>query len=296
MKYAWIEKNKLRWPVCVQCRVLGVSASGYRQHLARRKKILTRRHLSETALLVEIRAVYAEARGADGWPRGWRQLKAAGVRVGKRRVERTMRQNGIRARGKRRFRVSTTDSNHALPIAPNLLARNFTVEAPNTVWVGDMTYIPTGEGWLYLAVVLDLFSRRIVGWSMGEAITAELACRALDMAWYSRLPAPGLIFHSDRGSQYASGCYTELLAEHGIKASMSRKGNCWDNVCSETLFGSLKVERLHGMEFKNHREAKDATLEWLLWYNGSRMHSTLRYLSPVQFEKKAIASTLALAA
>jgi transposase InsO family protein len=228
MKYAWIDRNKLRWPVCVQCRVLGVSTSGYRQHLARRKKILTRRHLSETALLVEIRAVYAEARGAYGWPRVWRQLKAAGVRVGKRRVERTMRQNGIRARGKRRFRVSTTDSNHALPIAPNLLARNFTVEAPNTVWVGDMTYIPTGEGWLYLAVVLDLFSRRIVGWSMGEAITAELACRALDMAWYSRLPAPGLIFHSDRGSQYASGCYTKLLAEHGIKASMSRKGNCWD--------------------------------------------------------------------
>ena len=228
MKYAWIEKNKLRWPVCIQCRVLGVSASGYRQHLARRKKILTRRHLSETALLVEIRAVHAEARGAYGWPRVWRQLRVHGVHVGKRRVELAMRQNGLRGRGKRRFRVSTTDSKHALPIAPNLLARNFTVTKANTVWVGDMTYIPTGEGWLYLAVVLDLFSRRIVGWSMGESITAELACRALDMAWYSRLPADGLIFHSDRGSQYASGCYTDLLAEHGMKASMSRKGNCWD--------------------------------------------------------------------
>ncbi len=148
MKYAWIERNKLRWPVCAQCRVLSVSASGYRQHLARRKKILTRRHLSETALPVEIRAVYAEARGAYGWPRVWRQLKARGVRVGKRRVELAMRRNGIRARGKRRFRVATTDSNHALPIAPNLLARNFTVAAPNIVWVGDMTYIPTGEGWL----------------------------------------------------------------------------------------------------------------------------------------------------
>jgi len=289
MKYAWIEKNKLLWPICVQCRVLGVSASGYRQHVARRKKILTRRHLSETALLVEIRAVYNEARGAYGWPRVWRQLKAHGVRVGKRRVELAMRQNGLRGRGKRRFRVSTTDSNHTLPIAPNLLARNFTVAAPNTVWAGDMTYIPTGEGWLYLAVVLDLFSRRIVGWSMDETITAELACRALDMAWYSRLPAPGLIFHSDRGSQYASRCYTELLAGHEIKASMSRKGNCWDNACSETLFGSLKVERLHGLEFNNHREAKDATLDWLLWYNGSRMHSTLRYLSPAQFEKQALA-------
>jgi hypothetical protein len=137
-----------------------------------------------------------------------------------------MQQNGLRARGRRRFRVVTTDSNHALPIAPNLLARNFTVAAPNTVWAGDMTYIPTREGWLYLAVVLDLFSRRIVGWSMGPAITAELACRALDRAWHSRSPVPGLIFHSGRGSQYVSRCYTDRLAGRGIKASMSRKGNC----------------------------------------------------------------------
>ena len=296
MKYAWIERNKLRWPVCVQCRVLQVSASGYRQHLARKKKILTRRHLSEMALLVEIRAVYAEARGAYGWPRVWRQLSKNGVRVGKLRVQLAMQRNGIRARSKRRFRVATTDSNHALPIAPNLLARNFTVAAANTVWVGDMTYIPTGEGWLYLAVVLDLFSRRIVGWAMGAAIDAVLACRALEMAWQQRSPNKGLIFHSDRGSQYASGRYTELLVEHGIKASMSRKGNCWDNACSETLFGSLKVERLHGVEFKTHREAKDATLEWLLWYNRTRMHSTLRYLSPAQFEQQAKARTLARAA
>ncbi len=138
-----------------------------------------------------------------------------------------------------------------------------------------------------LAVVLDLFSRRIVGWAMGEAITAELACRALEMAWYSRSPAGGMIFHSDRGRPYASRRYTDLLAGHGIKASMSRRGNCLDNACSETLFGSLKVERLHGMEFHNPREAKDATLDWLLWYNGSRMHSTLRYLSPTQFEQQA---------
>jgi putative transposase len=296
MKYAWMERHKLLWPVCVQCRVLGVSVSGYRQHRARRKKILTRRHLSETALVVEIRAVYAEARGAYGWPRVWRQLKAQGVRVGKLRVQRAMQRNGLRARGKRRFRVVTTDSNHALPIAPNLLARNFSVAAPNTVWAGDMTYIPTGEGWLYLAVVLDLFSRRIVGWSMGTTIAAELACRALDMAWHSRAPAGGLIFHSDRGSQYASYRYTELLAGHGIKASMSGKGNCWDNACSETLFGSLKVERLHGVRFETIRQAKDATLDWMLWYNGSRMHSTLGYRSPTQFEQQADTQRLALAA
>ena len=296
MKYAWIERNKLLWPVCVQCRVLGVSASGYRQHRVRRKKNLSRRHLTETALLVEVRAVYTEARGAYGWPRVWRQLKARGVRVGKRRVERTMRQNGLRGRGKRRFRVSTTDSNHALPIAPNLLARNFTVAAANTVWAGDMTYIPTREGWLYLAVVLDLFSRRIVGWSMGATITAELACGALEMAWRQRLPGKGLIFHSDRGSQYASDDFGKLLKEHGITPSMSRKGNCWDNACSETLFASLKVERLHGQRFETIRKAKDETISWLLWYNRTRMHSTLNYVSPMQFERNWTDATMKIAA
>ena len=243
MKYAWIETNKRRWPVCVQCRVLEVSASGYRQHVARRKKMLTRRHLSETALVVEIRAVFNAARGAYGWPRVWRQLKAQGVRVGKLRVQRAMQQDGLRARGQRRFRVVTTDSNHALPVAPNLLARNFTVCAPNVVWAGDMTYIATDEGWLYLAVVLDLFSRRIVGWSMGAMIDAELACRALEMAWQQRSPNSGLIFHSDRGSQYASGAYTELLQEHGIKASMSRKGNCWDTQSNILLERRLDLTR-----------------------------------------------------
>ena len=291
-----MEKNKLRWPLRVQCRVLGVSASGYRQHRARQRKIATRRHLSETALVIEIRAVFNAARGAYGWPRVWRQLKAQGVRVGKFRVQRAMQREAIRARGRRRFRVVTTDSNHALPVAPNLLARNFTVAAPNMVWVGDMTYIATDDGWLYLAVVLDLFSRRIVGWSMGTTIDAELACRALEMAWQQRRPHKGLIFHSDRGSQYASGAYAELLAGHGIKVSMSRKGNCWDNACSETLFGSLKVERLHGEQFKTHREGKDAVIHWLLWYNRSRMHSTLNYLSPTQFEQQANAHRHCLAA
>ncbi len=298
MKFAWIEKNVGCWPVRTPCRVLQVSGSGYYQHHARRKKIIARRHLSQTALLVEIRAVDRAMRGAYGWPRVWRQLKAQGVRVGKRLVQLAMQQAGIRARGNRRFRVCTTDSRHPLPVAPNLLDRNFTVYRSNAVWVGDITYLPTRQGWLYLATVLDLFSRRIVGWSMRGEMTARLAIDALEMAWHSRSPGKdrGLIFHSDRGSQYACTAFITRLKEYGMRASMSRKGNCWDNACAETLFGSLKGERLHGMDFHSHREAKDDTLDWLLWYNGSRMHSTLGYLSPAQFERQANARQNALAA
>jgi putative transposase len=228
MKYAWIEKNKLLWRVCAEYRVLGVSASGCRQHRARRKKIFTRCHLSETALLVENCAVYTESRGACGWPRVWRQLKASGVRVGKCPVQRAMQRAAIQARGKRRFRVVTTDSNHALPIAPNLLARHFTVAEANTVWAGDTTYIPPAKAgcawpWCWTCSAGSSWAGR---WA--RRLRRGLACRALDMAWYSRSPVSGLIFHSRRGSQYASRSYTALLAGHGIKASMSRKGNCWD--------------------------------------------------------------------
>jgi transposase InsO family protein len=255
--------------------------------MARRLTIALRRHLSDEALLVHIRAVFAAHRGAYGWPRIWRQLRAEGVRVGKLRVQQLMQQHGIRARGKRRFRV-TTDSRHGLPIAPNLLNRNFTVAAPNRVWAGDMTYIQTEEGWLFLAVVLDLFSRRIVGWSLREDMRSELAVDALRMAWLQRSPdrKTELIFHSDRGSQYASYDFNQVLNECAIQPSMSRKGDCWDNACSETLFASLKVERLHGQRFQTIRQAKDETLDWLLWYNRTRLHSTLKYVSPMQFEQQ----------
>ncbi len=170
MKYALIRRNRRLWPIRVQCRVLGVSVAGYHEHFVRRLHIARRRHLTVEALVVHIRAVFSLNRGAYGWPRIWRELHAQGIRVGKQRVQRLMQQHGIRARGKRRFRVTTTDSRHGLPIAPNLLNRNFTVAAPNRVWAGDMTYIQTEEGWLFLAVVLDLFSRRIVGWSLREDI------------------------------------------------------------------------------------------------------------------------------
>jgi putative transposase len=287
MKYAFIQRNRRVWPIRVQCRVLGVSVSGYHQNLARGRRMSWRRHLSDEALLVHIRAVYAENQEAYGWPRIWRELRQRGIRVGKQRVQRLMQQHGIRARGKRRFRVTTTDSRHQLPIAPNRLNRNFTVSAPNQVWAGDITYIQTDEGWLFLAVVIDLFSRRVVGWSLQPDMRRDLVIDALEMAWFQRSPNRNseLIFHSDRGSQYASQEYRTALEERGITASMSRKGDCWDNACSETLFGSLKVERLYGQHFDTIRKAKDETIAWLLWYNRTRLHSTLNYVSPIKFEQ-----------
>jgi transposase InsO family protein len=252
MKYAFIQRHRRVWPISVQCRVLGVSVAGYHEHLARRREIASRRHLSNEALLVH-----------------------------------------IRARGKRRFRIATTDSRHGLPIAPNLLHRNFTAARPNQVWAGDISYIPTDEGWMYLAVVLDLFNREVVGWSMGEDVGCELVIDAFEMAWYRRSVGrgTGLMFHSDRGSQYASESFRELLRRRGVEASMSRKGNCWDNACSESLFGSLKVERLHGQHFATVRQAKDEALDWLLWYNQTRLHSTLNYVSPVQYGQNWVRET-----
>jgi len=298
MKYAFIQRNKRVWPICVQCRVLLVSVSGYHEHLVRGRDIAQRRHLSDEALMVHISAVYAENRGAYGWPRIWRELVKRGIRVGKQRVQRLMQKHGIRARGKRRFRVMTTDSRHDLPIAPNVLDRKFTVAGPNQAWVGDLTYIASDEGWLFLAVVIDLFSRKVVGWSMRPDMQRNLVIDALEMAWFQRNPGKNaeLIFHSDRGSQYASDDFSGVLKEHGITPSMSRKGNCWDNACSETLFSSLKVERLHGQRFETIRDAKDETISWLLWYNRTRMHSTLNYASPMEFEQNWMEATVKIAA
>ncbi|WP_275451969.1 IS3 family transposase [Pseudomonas syringae] len=207
-------------------------------------------------------------------------------RVGKERVQKLMQLHGICGKGKRRFKV-TTDSAHDLPISENLLDRQFAVKEPDKAWVGDITYIPTDEGWLFLAVVVDLFSRQIVGWSMDERMKSSLVIDALRMAWFKRHPqkSSGLLFHSDRGSQYASFDFRHVLQGYGIVSSMSRRGNCWDNACSETVFGSLKVERLHGLRFKTRRAAKDEVINWLLWYNQERLHSTLHYVSPMQYEQ-----------
>jgi len=278
------------WPISVQCRVLGVSAAGYHEHFVRRANSAQRRHLSDDALLVHIKAIHAESRGSYGWPRVWKELLARGIRVGKDRVQKLMQLHGVRAKGKRRFKV-TTDSNHDLPIAPNLLNREFSVATPDKVWAGDITYIATDEGWLFLAVVIDLFSRQVVGWSLRQDMTRDLVIDALRMAWFKRHPSKtgGLIFHSDRGSQYASKDFRDVLTEYGITASMSRRGNCWDNACSETLFGSMKVERLQGQRFKTARQAKDEIVAWLLWYNRTRLHSTLAYVSPMRFEEDWLA-------
>jgi len=291
VKYAFVQRHRRVWPISVQCRVLRISLAGYHEHFVRRASGAPRRHLSDDALLVHIKAIHAQTRGGYGWPRVWKELLARGIRVGKDRVQKLMQRHGIRARGKRRFKV-TTDSRHDLPISPNLLNREFTVTQPDKVWAGDITYIATDEGWLFLAVVIDLFSRQVVGWSLREDMTRELVIDALRMAWFKRHPGKqaGLIFHSDRGSQYASHDFRDVLKEYGITSSMSRKGNCWDNACSETLFGSLKVERLHGQRFKTRREAKDEAIDWLLWYNRARLHSTLAYVSPMQFEQDWLAN------
>jgi putative transposase len=291
LKYAFIQRHRRVWPISVQCRVLGVSVAGYHDHFVRHASAAPRRHLSDEALLVHIKAIHVQSRGADGWPRIWRELLARGIRVGKQRVQTLMQRHGIRAKGKRRFKV-TTDSNHSLPIAPNLLDRQFTVAAPDRVWAGDITYIATDEGWLFLAVVIDLFSRQVVGWSLRDDMTSSLVMDALRMAWFRRHPGKhaGLMFHSDRGSQYASADFRATLKEYGITASMSRRGNCWDNACSETLFGSLKTERLHGQRFATRRQARDETIAWLLWYNRTRLHSTLAYISPMQFEENWLAA------
>ena len=287
MKYAWILLFRAAWPITLICEVLNVSVSGYFEHQRRRAQSRSSgpggRHGNEE-LLAHIRAIHAEVKGEYGWPRVWKELLARGIRVGKDRVQRLMQAHGIKARGKRKF-VVTTDSKHSLPVAENLLARDFHPSAPDRVWSGDITYIATDEGWLYLACVIDLFSRRVVGWSMQPHMQTSLVADALRMAWFRRHPAPGLIFHSDRGSQYCSREFQAAIASYGMLSSMSRKGNCWDNAPTESLWGSLKVGRLYGKKFATQREAMDEIIDWLTFYNHRRLHSTLGYISPMRFEE-----------
>lgn len=244
---------------------------------------LQRRRLSDGQLLALIRTIHAEVKGAYGSPRMTAEIRSHGFPASKERVERLMRDNGIRARHKRRYKV-TTDSKHKLPVAENLLARSFTPTAPNQVFTSDITYIWTDEGWLYLAVVLDLFNREVVGWSIKPRMTADIVMDALTMAWFRRRPEPDAMHHSDRGAQYASHDFQRKLAEYGMRCSMSRKGNCWDNAPTESFFNSLKNERVHATRYRTHQEAMADLFEYIeVFYNRSRRHSSLGFVSPVQF-------------
>jgi putative transposase len=280
VKYAFIDQHRDSYPLHVLCEALQVSDSGF---AAWQRSEGPTKWLSDSALLKRIREIHAQTKAAYGSPRIYRELKERGIAVGKARVERLMRENQVRGRHKRRFKA-TTDSKHSLPVAPNRLDQNFATERPDQVWTADITYLATGEGWLYLAVVLDLYTRQIVGWAMRERMTKDLVIDALRMAWFRRRPQPGLIHHSDRGSQYCSHDFQDQLAEYGMLASMSRKGNCWDNAPSESFFNSLKNERVHGSRYETRDEARADVFEYIeVFYNRSRRHSALGGVSPVSF-------------
>ena len=291
MKFGFIQTEKATYPVRVLCRTLLVSASGF---YAWCRRGLSLRAQEDAALKVEIRAAHAASGKRYGSPRIQADLKAADQHVGRKRVARLMREEGIEGQRKRRFRV-TTDSRHSHPVAANQLDRNFTTSAPNKVWVTDITYIWTREGWLYLAAILDLFSRRVVGWSMDSRIDRTLALDALGMALKTRRPEPGLLHHSDRGVQYASADYQRQLRHRGILCSMSRKGDCWDNAVAESFFSTLKAELVHRTDYVSRSQAKASVFEYIeAFYNGRRRHSALGYVSPVEHE--ALAARKALAA
>ena len=283
MRFSFIATEKACYPVALLCRVLKVSRSGY---YAWHKRPAAARTLEDQALALEVAAIHAQSRSRYGSPRVHAELRERGQRTGRKRVARLMRAAGLRARARRRFRC-TTDSKHGMAIKGNLLARRFAVRAPNTSWATDITYLWTAEGWLYLAVILDLFSRRVVGWSLSERLERELVLDALTMGLAQRQPARGLLHHSDRGSQYASQEYQQLLAHHGILSSMSRKANCWDNAVAESFFASLKIELVYQTQWRTRAEARSAVFEYIeLFYNRQRRHSALGYLCPNEFEQR----------
>lgn len=268
------------------CRVLSVSPAGY---YGWHRSEPSRCAVQRAALDASVKAGFDAQKGRAGAPRLTRGLKQQGVSVGHNQVAESLRRQGLRAKAARKFKA-TTNSAHTLPIAPNLLQQNFTAERPNQTWVSDITCIDTAQGWLYLAVVLDLYSRRVVGWSMSDRMTAALVCDALRMALFRRQRPRGVIVHSDRGSQYCSQQHRALLAENGLIASMSAKGNCYDNAAMESWNHSLKVEAIHGERFETREQAKAHVFEYIeVYYNRQRLHSTLGYVSPEEFELSKVA-------
>lgn len=264
------------------CRVLKVGRSSYYAWL---KRPPGSREMADTALLVQIRHYFEQSNQTYGPKRIHADLVEAGIRCGHNRVARLMRENGLRAKTKRRFKAQTTDSDHKLPVAPNLLNQEFIAEEKDQIWLSDITYIKTGQGWFYLAVVLDLYSRRIVGWAMSRSLHRQLVIDALQMAIDARKPLPGLLHHSDRGSQYASADYQDLLTQAEMIGSMSRKGNCYDNAPMESFFGTMKQERVFHRHYATRDEARADIFEYIeVFYNRRRRHSTLGNRCPVSYE------------
>ena len=284
MRFAFIDAEKANHDVSTLCRVLQVQRSGY---YAWRDREESARSKDDRILAIEVAAVFAENKKRYGSPRVRRELRNRGRRVCRHRVARLMREQRLRARARRRF-VRTTHSNPGQPTPPNVLDRKFTAEAPDRVWAGDVTYLPTREGWLYLAVLLDLYSRRVVGWAMSEHNDEALTLAALHMAIDHRQPESGLVHHSDRGTTYASGAYQDELAKRGFVCSMSRKGNCWDNAVVESFFSTLDIECENGDMFPSRAAARREVTDYILgFYNPTRLHSTLGYMSPMEYERAA---------
>jgi putative transposase len=283
VKFAFIKERLRSFPVDVSCDVLEVSRSGYYAWAARPSGGVGQNRRAE--LLIKVRATHAANRQVYGSPRVCAALRAAGERVSEHTVAKVMREHGIRAKTKKTYVPRTTDSAHHQPVAANVLDRQFTAELPNQKWAVDITYVPTDQGWLYLAGVIDLCSRRIVGWSMAHHMRVDLVSDALSMALGRRAPGRGLLHHSDRGVQYASEDYRHLLHTHGIESSMSNKGDCWDNAVMESFWGTLKTELVNHERYATHEQARASIFEYIeVFYNRQRLHSSLGYLSPEAFE------------
>jgi transposase InsO family protein len=282
VRYDFIRQHRTTWPVSWLCSALEVTTTGFYAWLVRPQGLQEKRR---DILLAEIRVIAQQVKGRYGSPRIHAELLARGLPCALNTVARLMQEAGIVARTHKKFR-HTTDSNHGRPVADNLLSREFLPDQPDRAWVGDITYIPTREGWLYLAIVEDLYSRRIVGWSMDSRMTSRLVADALEMAVQQRLPGVDLLAHSDRGSQYASEHYQRVLSNHGITCSMSQRANCWDNAPAESFFATLKKELVYLDDFETRAQARTAIFEYIeMFYNRQRLHSTLGYKSPAEFER-----------
>ena len=284
MTYRFIDEHRRQWPVRLLCETLEVSPAGY---YAWRQCPRSDRQQQRDALLVEIRAIHAQFKGRYGSPRIHAELVTRGHACCVNTVAKLMREAGIAAKTARKFRCSTTDSDHDLPVAENLLDRQCNPSEANEAWVADITYIPTRQGWLYLAAVEDLYARRVAGWAMAEHVESRLVVGAPAMAVQRRLPDEGLLAHSDRGRQYASEPYRLLPAQQGITCSLSRRADCWDNAPMESFFASLKKELIHGSDFATRAAARAAVVEYIeVFYNNQRLHSSLGYVSPAEYERQ----------